>query len=329
MKNVFLMLALATAVFACQYHEKQPVTAGRGNSEAQSPDIHNTAAKLPDSLAAHEAIAAQIAKLPPEAAPPIPVRFGKVLRADIRSQPVLDTAEIRRFFAAHNLASLLQTVTGQSYDYAMNGFRGADRYRTETAITAVRRNPRNPAAYLLRGLTRTRRRIQRFQGEVVFDSLSAEPMLTAQDKKDIDEWTMLQTVRLDNDFTVKRYAVAGHVRLAEDKNAPQGAAFEGRCVMELDLSNKGRLDSSAPFLHGPSQGGAQKYTGAWTTYQTRQVTPTVWVKDITGYSPFIYSDLMIGERDVDINPKYARQGWNTIWQNDEWWAKSPKPKLNL
>ncbi|MDB5269907.1 MAG: hypothetical protein JWP58_2947 [Hymenobacter sp.] len=329
MKNAFLILTLASAACACQPHANHSGTTAKANAEATLSGSGGEAIKRPDSLAARKTKPAQIAGLSPDVDPPIPVRFGKVLRADIWSQPVRDSAEISRFFAAHHLASLLQTVTGQSYDRAMNGFRGANRYRTETVITAARRNLHNPAAYQLQGLTRTRQRIQRFRGEIVFDSLSVEPMLTARDKKDIDEWTMLKPIRLDNDFAVKRYAVAGNVRLAEDKKAPQGAAFEGRFVMELELTSKGQLGLDAPFLHGPSQGGAQKYAGAWTTYQTHQVIPTVWVEDIVGYSPFIYTDLVIGGRDVDINPKYARQGWNTIWQNDEWWAKSPKPKLNL
>ena len=29
----------------------------------------------------------------------------------------------------------------------------------------------------------------------------------------------------------------------------------------------------------------------------------------------------IGARDAHINPRYARVGWNTYWQNDEWWVE--------
>ena len=41
------------------------------------------------------------------------------------------------------------------------------------------------------------------------------------------------------------------------------------------------------------------------------------------------ADLYLGERDVYINPKYAGLDWNEAWENDEWWADSPKPKLSL
>lgn len=310
MKKMLVLLLVATA---CQPHSTARHTAP------------------PVAQAKVKAVAQPVAKAltHPDSVPPVPVRFNMVLRTDIQSQPVVDAAEVVRFFEEHNLAPLIQTVKGQREDYAMNGFSGSNRYRTETVITAAHRNPQNPLAYLVRGLTRTRQRVQAFQGEVVFDSLSVEPLLTAQDNKDIKNWTMMQLVRLDNEKTVKRYAVAGSVRLAEAKTAPHGAAFQGRLVMELELTNKGRMYTDAPFLHGPSQGGGQTYKGTWTGYQTNQATPTVWVESIIGYGPFIHDDFVIGEREVNINPKYAKQGWNTIWENDEWWAKSPKPSLNL
>jgi hypothetical protein len=40
-------------------------------------------------------------------------------------------------------------------------------------------------------------------------------------------------------------------------------------------------------------------------------------------------DLYIGERGETINPKYAGLDWSEAWENDEWWAKSPKPQLTL
>jgi hypothetical protein len=43
----------------------------------------------------------------------------------------------------------------------------------------------------------------------------------------------------------------------------------------------------------------------------------VWVRDIIGYSPNILGDLVVGEREFHINPKYAKLGWNEYWTNDE------------
>ncbi|GAB3658207.1 hypothetical protein GCM10027594_29690 [Hymenobacter agri] len=252
-----------------------------------------------------------------------------MLRDNIGSQPVADSGAVKHFFASHNLAPLLQTVKGGQYDYALNGFLGSDRYRTEVVITAAHQNRHNPRAYTLRGLTRTKRLIRPIQGEIVFDSLSIEPMLTAQDKQDISNWTMVSVVRLDNDKTIRRYAVMGRVRLSEEQSVTQPAVFRGRVIMELELTKKGRLNVDAPFLHGPSQGAGQQYAGTWTTTQTGKTIPAVWVSNIVGYGQFIYSDFVVGERDVAINPKYAKQGWNELWENDEWWAKSPKPRLSL
>ena len=327
MRNAWLIIAFA-ASSACQPRTKLTAAKRMAEPERKHSASFDTAGLFSDTSARgtsrpdkENATAASER--------PIPVRFGKVLRNDLRSQLVVDSAKIRSFFTVHSMAPLIQTVKGGQGDYAMNGFRGADHYRTEAAMTSARQNPQNPLAYSVHGLTRTKRHVRRFQGEIVFDSLFVEPMLTVQDKKDIDNWAMMLIISLDNDKTVGRYAVAGSVRLSENKASPQAAYFQGRVVLELALTRKGRIHINAPFLHGPSQGGGQKYAGNWTSYQTGQTTPTVWVKSITGYGPFVYSDFIIGERDVEINPKYAKQGWNAIWENDEWWAKTPKPSLNL
>ena len=51
--------------------------------------------------------------------------------------------------------------------------------------------------------------------------------------------------------------------------------------------------------------------------------------DIFLLSPSLIKDFGIGDRGAQVNPKYAKLGWNELWENDEWWADSPKPKLSL
>ncbi|MBH8557949.1 hypothetical protein [Hymenobacter negativus] len=319
MKKTLYPFLLALSVVACQQHPPE----GQGGSvaaAAASVPVIGTSAKM-QSVGK--------APAPADTMPPVPVRFSMVLRTDIRSRPVTDSADIRGFFGKHDLAPLIQNIQRNQYDRSMNGFLGPNSYRTEVVITAARRSPQTPFAYFVEGLTRTKKRIAPFQGQIAFDSLAIEPMLTAEDEQNIKNWSMMTTVRLDDDKVVKRYSVKGKVMLAEPPAAAQARLFDGRVVMELELTKQGRLYVSTPFLHGPSQGGEQKYAGHWKDSKTGQLTPTVWVQSIIGYGPFIHEDFVIGERDIEINPKYAKQGWNSYWQNDEWWAKSPKPKLNL
>ena len=261
--------------------------------------------------------------------PPLPVRFRKVLRADVHSQPVRDAQQLQTFFRTCKLATLLQTVHGRPGDYALNGFRGSDQYRTEVVVLTAQQNPFDPTAYSLTGLTRTRRRITRFTGQVKFDSLSREPLLSAADKSNIKNWSMVTIVRPAGSEPAQRFAVAGKVRLQESQTMPAAGYFDGRLVLELARTKNGQLRSDAPFMHGPSLGGAQRYVGTWTTYQTHQATQGVLVEDVFGDALFKQEDFLLGERDVAINPVYAKKGWNTLWENDEWWAKSPKPSLSL
>ena len=45
--------------------------------------------------------------------------------------------------------------------------------------------------------------------------------------------------------------------------------------------------------------------------------------------PEALAKLGIGDRSEEVNPNLAELGWNEAWENDEWWADSPKPSLNL
>ncbi len=287
------------------------------------------AVKPPTDYATASAIAAKWPAATADTSPSIPVRFSKVLRSDIVSQPVRDVQQTNAFFRVNNLATLLQTVRGRPSDYALNGFRGSDQYRTEVVVLTAQRNAHDPTLYKLTGLTRTRRRIARFTGHIKFDSLSTEPLLTATDKRNIKNWSMVALVQSTNREPVQRFAIAGKVHLQEQHTTTAAGYFDGRLVVELARTKAGHLRTDAPFMHGPSLGGAQRYVGTWTTYQTRQVTPGILVEDTFGDALFKQEDFLLGDRDAAINPAYAKKGWNTLWENEEWWADSPKPSLSL
>jgi hypothetical protein len=83
------------------------------------------------------------------------------------------------------------------------------------------------------------------------------------------------------------------------------------------------LFNYAQTEHTPSLGAGVLYTGTWTS-NAGQVKPATWVVNILSYvGPQVFSDFIIGERDRDINPKYARLGWNGYWENEEWWSSAP------
>jgi hypothetical protein len=198
----------------------------------------------------------------------VPVWHDYIVRDDITSAPVTEPAEIARFFQQHNLTSLLQTATGSQRDYALNGFRGAAKYRTEVVVQQVRQDAQNSAVYYLVGLSRTKRQITSFEGQVTLETLSREQLPTEADQAYVKEWSMsvlpVGSVRNPANEPVVRYAVGGRVALQEKSQKSASQNFTGTLIVELALTKSGEIVLNNPFLHGPSQGGGLKYEGSWT-----------------------------------------------------------------
>lgn len=43
--------------------------------------------------------------------------------------------------------------------------------------------------------------------------------------------------------------------------------------------------------------------------------------------PSVLQEMGLGSRSDEVNPRLARYGWNTLWENDEWWATPAKLSL--
>lgn len=69
--------------------------------------------------------------------------------------------------------------------------------------------------------------------------------------------------------------------------------------------------------------------GTWTSYVTGQEKPLVCVSDIFSFGGSVLKNFDVGERGPEINPKYARLGWNEVWENDEWWVEADSSAIQL
>ena len=68
--------------------------------------------------------------------------------------------------------------------------------------------------------------------------------------------------------------------------------------------------------------------GTWTSYTKKDmVKPFIIADDFFAVANGIIKDFSYGEREVEINPKYRSLGWETLWENDEWWHEAEKPKM--
>lgn len=240
--------------------------------------------------------------------PTVPTRSQPA--APVADEPL--TAEERQFLAQYNLTSLLQMQEKAGYEL-MNGFFGPDHYRIEFAMLEVKQDPDDPTHYLLRGQNRFKQRITPFTGDLTINQLRSQPQVEIS-KGESNEYG--QQLNRQN-----MYCAIGTFRLREASGQPGSGTFEGRAVIDFRVDEEGQLSLDSRNEEVGTMGGEVLLEGYWTSTATRQRKAITLVRNIIHYNQDIFEEFTIGERDPDFNPKYARLGWDTYWQNEEWWAE--------
>ena len=260
------------------------------------------------------------------------------------ADPLNPAPAVRAALRSYDFSRLLQTVHPDAAadltfaSHAQNGFYGPDHYRIEMALTDVRRDEREPGLYHVRGKSRYKKIITPFAGTVRFTQLIDQPGFSERDQAELtasgvaEEELPTVVAQQPNYFTA-----LGTFELAEDSTHRGAGTYRGQVALDYFVDQETgdlfieSLDQRNSRHRTGTQGGGVKYEGTWTSQTTGKTNPVVWVDNIFGYAPepHIFNDFLIGERDVDFNPKYAKLGWNHYWENDEWWAESPKPSLSL
>lgn len=238
------------------------------------------------------------------------------------------TPEMLQALQRYDFSPLLQTdnrTDSVASSHVQNGFFGPDHYRIEVVFTEVRRDSAQPALYHVRGQDRYKSVVTPFAGTFTVTQLADQAPYSAAQvamaKKDGYE--------LQNEPNL--YSALGQFELREDSTRRGAGVFKGRVALDWQLLENGSLVLSSRDGTGATQGGEVKFEGTWTNAATRRTYPVVWVENIFSYAGTrsVFKDFLIGERDVDFNPKYAKLGWNSYWENKEWWAKTTKPTLSL
>ncbi|WP_426491742.1 hypothetical protein [Hymenobacter sp. 102] len=226
------------------------------------------------------------------------------------------SAEERKFFAEYDLSSL---IAKEPDDHeVMNGFYGPDHYRIEFALLEVRRDPANPAHYFVKGKNRFKKAVTPFEGDILFTQLGGQTPLTKAPEyypaKDGKEY-------LAEVNAVNAYSSLGTFTLREEASYKGAGVFKGEVLVDFAVGDGGEI---RPYCRDDKQntrGGYVVFDGTWTNSETKQQKPVLWVQNIFEYQQDILRNFLIGERDPDFNPKYAKLGWDTYWQNEEWWAE--------
>ena len=308
MKRTFCLLALAAIASNCQ---------------PQSPDeqVKKVAVDAPATAGD------QGAELP------LPSLFTA---ADTLTKPM------RRLLREHDLSKLWKGNTEyRQQNPALQGFFGPDHYRFALAFTSVYRDAQHPEVYHVRGKCRYRKNIRPFEGTLTVRQIAdLEALWDYEDFTPQTQDSTLSEAAAADSTTAQYerarqlshpYTLRAELQL-EEKRADNSGVFLGEAVLNFYVASAGRLGYvTAPAVNKdtPANGSEILLHGSRRNLTTRQVKTFVVAADVFAAAPEVYNDFGIGDRGGEINPKYAKLGWNELWENDEWWADSPKPKLSL
>ncbi|MFD2720574.1 hypothetical protein ACFST9_17770 [Hymenobacter monticola] len=250
------------------------------------------------------------------------------------------TAQDRAVLRRYDLSKLWQGGTGGAQAASvLEGFFGPDHYRFELAFTAVHRDAANPALYHVRGKCHYRKNVRPFTGTLLIRQLhDLEPPYefdyTDADAPNQNYGANSDTAGTEYEKKVQRAhprEVRAELRLTEEPQANAGEMLAAATLLFYVKSNHRLSYMRAPFrgTDGLYNAGYLLINGSRLNISTRQIKQFVVADNVFTAAPDVYKDFEIGDRGGEMNPKYAHLGWNEKWENEEWWADSPKPKLSL
>ncbi|GAB3857744.1 hypothetical protein GCM10028822_31960 [Hymenobacter terrigena] len=206
---------------------------------------------------------------------------------------------------------------GVQWPTVCEGFFGPDHYRIELVLQKIIRDTDDPLLYHVQGKDRYKRQVTPFTGTIRLRQLRNVPIKSFE-------------YELQGEFA-KFYTAQGVFSWQETGSKATGI-FAGK--MGIDFQQKADSSLVATYFMGDdkrqfAKGWRMYFDGEWTSSLTGSRKKLLASASIEGIGSTVFSDFNVGERSFSINPKYAKLGWNELWENEEWWADSPKPKLNL
>lgn len=134
-----------------------------------------------------------------------------------------------------------------------------------------------------------------------------------------------------DDSLTRGYTARANFALVENDAMPASGKFEGVGTLDFYINPEGQI-GYGQIMGGeaaPARGQGLLFKGSWVGNKTGQHKDLLLARSVFSIAPDVLKNFSIGERDATINPKYAKLGWDKYWENDEWWADSPKPKMSL
>ncbi|GAA4047888.1 hypothetical protein GCM10022409_37780 [Hymenobacter glaciei] len=201
----------------------------------------------------------------------------------------------------------------------MEGFFGPDRYRISFALTHIRPDSLDPLALQVTGKSRFKEAVVPFSGVLQLRDL-----------------TPLKRASLTNtsvqDSLLRTYTAKAHFIFRQAPTQSHTGTFEGTGILEFYITKGGSISFVQTATEEPEGGTlALLYKGKWTEYHTNHQKELLLGRDYEAVGWGVLEAFTIGARGENVNPKYAKLGWDRYWENDEWWTgvKSPSTESHI
>ena len=220
----------------------------------------------------------------------------------MRLADTLSRAQRDTLFRRYDLSRLFQTFPKSE----QNGFFGPHEQRMEVVFTRLRRDSSAPGLFHVVGLMRVASTISLLKGTIE-----------------------LRQTRKFSAAADGVYIATGPFHLQQfTGNEQLLARLDG--VMALDFAvghGKFHLFSEEGAIRPRTRQFA--FEGKWTDARSGKKQRVLWANEFAPVANAVLGDFDIGGRMATVNPTYRHYGWAEYFENDEWWANSPKPKLSL
>jgi hypothetical protein len=203
-------------------------------------------------------------------------------------------------------------------DPTMEGFYGPNHYRISFYFSKVRRDSLHPEVYHIWGKNRYKKVITPFEGTVTVKRFAALP----------------DTAEMENSRQLRAYTAFATYTLREDPTTKGAGVYSGKAMLDFCVNTRNQA-RQATFtgidlgLDNPTKGSGLLFQGTWRDNHTGRQEPAAWSSNFLVIVPGALEKIGLGSRGDTVYPELAKFGWNEWYENDEWWAASPKPSLNL
>jgi hypothetical protein len=218
----------------------------------------------------------------------------------------------------HDLSPLWASQTENTKAHpTLEGFYGPAYYRISFYFSKIYRDARQPNVFHVQGLDRYKKAVTPFTGTITVQTMRP----------------FAKDMYADLDSTWQSFTAAGQFEFIEDPTTKGAGRYAGQALLDFALDAQGSLDyagdASGLASANPTKGCGLLFRGTQVSNRTGQRHSVAFANYYGAVVPQALAKLHLGDRSEEINPNMAKLGWNEAWENDEWWATTPKLSLSL